>query len=115
MEILLKAGDIINIPTGCIATIKDNQIIIEEQKEVFKDGDILCTEDGLIFTVFESYEVDNNNYTFCSYYNTAEEDNKRWVPQYFHVASVKEQQLFFKKLEEKDLIWDINTRRVYRL
>lgn len=29
MEILLKAGDKINIPAGCKVTIVDNEIIIE--------------------------------------------------------------------------------------
>ena len=55
MEIKLSAGDKIQIPTGCKATIEDNQIIIEEQKE-FKDGDILHskhTRRVLIFQIIQ--------------------------------------------------------------
>lgn len=214
MEIILTAGDRINIPTGCKATIVDNEIIIEndfkrgdilastksdclvifwkdceiigcgegfdalystieraaeyntqllgynknvfryateeEKKKLhehlkanglywddntktvgfiknkeekkpnksvgnFKDGDILCNEDYTIFVVFESYEADNENYTFCSHYNTVEEDNKRWVPQYFHVASIEEQQLFFKELEYKGLRWNAEIKRPIRI
>lgn len=215
MEILLQAGDKINIPTGCRATIVDNEIIIEndfkrgdilastksdclvifwkdceiigcdeafdalystieraeeyntqllgynknvfryateeEKKKLhehlringlywddntktvgfirnkkeekpnnkstdkYKDGDILCNEGQTIFVVFESYEADNYNYTFCSHYNNVGEDNKRWVPQYFHVASIEEQQLFFKELESKGLRWDAEIKEILRI
>lgn len=98
-----------------IKIVKDKEPIVSKPIGNFKDGDILCMADRRIFVVFESYEVDNDNYTFCSHYNTAGEDNKRWVPQYFHVASIREQQLFFKKLEERGLIWNANTRRVHKL
>lgn len=143
MEILLKAGDKINIPAGCKVTIVDNEIIIEndfqrrnilastknnclviswkdkeEEKpnkptDNYKDGDILCNEDQSIFVVFKSYEEDNNNTTFQSHYNTVGRGDYRWLPQSFHVASIREQQLFFQKLKEKGLIWNANTRRVH--
>ena len=40
MEIKLSAGDAIQVPAGCKATIKENTIVIEKKQE-FKDGDIL--------------------------------------------------------------------------
>lgn len=42
MEIKLNLGDKFKIPAGCKATIKDNQIVIEQGRE-FKDGDILIS------------------------------------------------------------------------
>lgn len=46
MEIKSKARGKIQLPTGCKATIENNQIIIEEEQkqEEFKDGDILISK-----------------------------------------------------------------------
>lgn len=52
MEIKLNAGDRINIPENCKATIEDNQIIIEEQKEDFKDGDVLHSKVTSLVVIF---------------------------------------------------------------
>lgn len=112
----LKANGLYwNDDTKTVGFIKKEERKPNKPIDNFKDGDILCNEDHTIFVVFESYEVDNYNYTFCSYYNTVEEDNKRWIPQYFHVASIEEQQLFFKELESKGLRWNAEIKRTIRM
>lgn len=60
MEIKLSAGDKINIPENCKATIEDNQIIIEEQKEEFKDGDILRSKQTDRILIFKNYSLEDN-------------------------------------------------------
>ena len=55
MEIKLSAGDRINIPENCQARIEDNQIIIDEQKEL-KDGDILHSKATGTIAIFKEYK-----------------------------------------------------------
>lgn len=84
MEIKLSAGDKINIPTGCKATIKDNQIIIKEE---FKDGDILHSKETDKMLIFKSYDDD---VTFSSYYNNSHSGNSKWGEYYFRRATEEE-------------------------
>lgn len=57
MEIKSKARGKIQIPTGCKATIENNQILIEEEQkqEEFKDGDILISKYTNSVAIFENY------------------------------------------------------------
>ena len=52
MEIKLSAGDKIQVPAGCMATIKENAIIIEKEEQEFKDGDILISTLTDIIVIF---------------------------------------------------------------
>ena len=58
MEIKLSAGDAIQVPAGCKATIKENTIVIEEEQkqEEFKDGDILHSKTTDNVVIFKEYE-----------------------------------------------------------
>lgn len=114
MEIKLSAGDKIAIPTGCKATIEDNLIIIEEQKEEFKEGDILHSKDANRVVIFKSYENSYHN-TFCSYYNTNNENNLHWGTCCFRHATEEEKQAFFDELKAKGLRWNAETKTMEKI
>ena len=112
MEIKLNVGDKINIPTGCKATIKDNLIIIEEQKE-FKDGDILHSIYDGIMIIFKAF---GKNGEMSSHY-----DNDRlnisewWLIASFRHATEDEKQAFFDELKAKGLRWNAETKQMERI
>lgn len=113
MEIKLNAGDKINIPAGCKATIENDSIIIEEEQSLFKDGDILhsCTTHRMV--IFKSYE-DKLRTAFCSYYNNCNLSNSGWGVWYFRHATEEEKQAFFDKLKAKGLRWNAETKTMER-
>ena len=110
----LNAGDRFTIPTGCKATIEDNQIIIEEQKEEFKDGDILHSINTHRVVIFESYQDKQKDY-FCSYYNNGNADNRSWGTSYFRHATEEEKQAFFDELRSKGLRWNAKTKQMEKI
>ena len=118
MEIKLNAGDKIQIPTGCKATIEDNQIIIEEkkdeQKDEFKDGDILRSVQTGTIVIFKSYE-DNLKDSFCSHYNNWNDSNRFWNPLSFRHATEEEKQAFFDELKAKGLRWNAETKGMMKI
>lgn len=113
MEIKLNAGDKITIPTGCKAAIKDNQIIIEEQKE-FKDGDILHSTQTDRILIFKNYSLEDNE-KFSCYYNNLDLDNFNWAMSAFRHATEEEKQAFFKELKAKGLRWNSKTKTMERI
>ena len=112
MEIRLTAGDKIQIPENCKATIEDNQIIIEEQKE-FKDGEILSAIDSTIILVFKSYHKNIN--VFCSYCNNTGWGNEGWNASKFRLATEEEKQEFFDELKAKGLRWNAKTKTMEKI
>ena len=117
MEIKLSAGDKLQIPTGCKATIEDNQIIIEEkkdeQKDEFKDGDILRSVQTGTIVIFKSYQ-NNLKDSFCSHYNNSNDSNFSWAPVAFRKTTEEEKQAFFDELWAKSLRWDAETKEMVK-
>lgn len=113
MEIKLSAGDKIAIPTGCKATIEDNQIIIEEQKE-FKDGDILHSKHTRRVLIFSNYTRDDKG-VFDSYFNNTNDPNSTWHTKKFRHATEEEKQKFFDELNEKSLRWNAETKTMEKI
>lgn len=122
MEIKLNAGDKITIPANCKATIKDNQIIIEEQKE-FKDGDVLSMitlgGDALPF-IYKG--VDERGfykfYAGVNYYDAisiCSNDGARWGCDISRHATEEEKQRLFDKLKEQGLRWNAETKTMERI
>lgn len=118
MEIKLNAGYRINIPENCQATIEDNVIIIEEQKEEqkeeFKDGDILCSAKTGAIVIFKSYQ-NNLKDCFYSHYNNWNDSNRFWNPRSFRHATEEEKQKFFAELEAKGLHWNAETKTMEKI
>ena len=108
MEIKLSAGDKLQIPTGCKATIEDNKIIIEEQKEEFKEGDILHSIHDGTMIIFKAFGKTGE---MISYYdNDRLNISERWLITSFRHATEEEKQRFFDELFAKDLRWNAETK-----
>lgn len=116
MEIKLSAGDAIQVPAGCKATIKENTIVIEEEQkqEEFKDGDILHSKKTKRVLIFKSYE-DKLKYTFYTYYNNSDGGNSGWNIYYFRHATEEEKQAFFDDLKNKGLRWNAETKEMEKV
>ena len=112
MEIKLNAGDKIQIPTGCKATIEDNKIIIEEQKEEFKDGDILKSNYNEAIIIFKAFDNDGK---MLSYSNNYADINDGWLVDSFRHATEKEKQAFFEELKAKGLRWNAQTKTMEKI
>ena len=114
MEIKLNAGDKIQIPTGCKATIEDNLIIIEEKKEEFKDGDILHSKQTDRILIFKNYSLGCDE-KFSCYCNNLDEDNFNWANTAFRHATEEEKQRLFDALKEEGLRWNAETKELEKI
>ncbi|WP_314712507.1 hypothetical protein [Prevotella pallens] len=122
MKVELQCGDTIAIPDGCKATIKDGVIIFEEE-EKFKDGDILVTfVDEERYNAFIYKDTDKNG--FHSYYvgvdackqlSISTSPSNRWCNSNLFYATEDEKQLLFKKMKEQGLKWNAKEKRVEKL
>lgn len=118
MEIKLNAGDKIQVPANCKATIEDNLIIIEEkqeeQKEEFKKGDILISRSTNNIVIFKHYS-ERKPENFESYWNDYTDDNDNWACVSFRHATEEEKQAFFDDLKAKGLRWNAETMQMERI
>ena len=112
MEIKLNAGDKINIPENCKATIEDNVIIIEEKKEELKDGDILHSIYDCTMIIFKAL---GNAGGMTSYYNNGVETNEGWRVDAFRHATKEEKEAFFDDLKAKGLKWNAETKTMEKI
>ena len=118
MEIKLSAGDKITIPENCKATIKDNQIIIEEQKEEqkeFKDGDILHSINHDRIVIFSKYSPNDKGLFDCYFCSTEEDYTEGWFTDCFRHATQREKDSFFSKLYAKGLQWNAETKQMEKI
>lgn len=115
MEVKLNAGDILNIPEGCKAVIRDNMVVFEreEKEEVqeFKDGDVLHSVHDDTILIFKCY--DRN--AFFSHYNSNEGRNDLWIIDAFRHATEEEKQLLFDKMKEQGLKWNAEEKKVEKI
>lgn len=115
MEITLKAGDSLQIPEGCKATIEDNLItIIEKKQEEFKEGDILHSINTNMVLIFKNYKK-CSNHVFDSYFNNTNEPNSDWFVTRFRHATEEEKQILFDKMKEQGLRWNAEEKRVEKI
>lgn len=114
MEIKLNAGDKINIPENCKATIEDDLIIIEEQKEEFKDGDILHSKATGTIAIFKEYK-NEFSIDFYSHYHNQGNCSSTWNTSSFRHATEDEKQAFFDDLKAKGLRWNAETKEMERI
>ena len=123
MEIKLNAGDRINIPENCKATIEDDLIIIEEQKDEFKDGDILSISLSNNKTMpFINKGVDERGfykfYVGLNCYGKAfvcPSEDARWGRDTPVRATEEEKQRLFDKLKEEGLRWNATTKTMEKI
>lgn len=124
MEIKLSAGDKIQVPTGCKATIEDNQIIIEKkQEEEFKDGDILSISLSNNKTMpFINKGVDERGfykfYVGLNCYGKAfvcPSEDARWGRDTPVRATEEEKRAFFDDLKAKGVRWNGETKELEKI
>jgi len=115
MEIKLSAGDKITIPENCKAAIEDNLIIIEEQKEEFKDGDILRSTISNRTIIFKSYKQDSKRICDIHYNNCDIVNSLGWDISHYYLATEEEKQAFFNELYTKGLRWNADTKTMERI
>lgn len=113
MEIKLNAGDKINIPTGCKATIEDDLIVIEEKQEEFKEGDILHSIFDGIMIIFK--EFGKTGEMSSHYDNDRLNISEWWLVASFRRATEEEKQAFFDDLKSKGLRWNAQTKTMERI
>lgn len=115
MEVKLKAGDSLNIPEGCKATIKDGSVVFERE---FEDGDVLVNK-NVIF-IYRKQEAKEATYYVCTYAEeirygkTANNRYAGYINQ-ARLATEEEKQLLFDKMEEQGLKWNAEEKRVEKI
>lgn len=106
MKVEFKAGDIINIPNGCKAVIKDGSVFFKKE---FKDGDVLHSIHDSLMLI---YKECSSSECFNSHFNTLHNHNIGWNIHSFRHATVEEKQRFFAKIKERGLHWNAVEKRV---
>lgn len=114
MEIKLNAGDKIQVPANCKATIEDNLIVIEEKQEEFKDGDILHSKATGTIAIFKEYK-NEFSIDFYSHYHNQGNCSSTWKTSSFRHATEEEKQKFFDELKAKGLRWNAETKEMERI
>lgn len=121
MKVELQAGDIITIPDGCRAIVKDGSVVFEREQE-FKNGDILVSiVNGHRHNAFIYKNTDIRG--FHSYYIGLNMDNlisidnsdSKWGNANLSYATESEKQLLFDKLKKEGLRWNAEEKRVEKI
>ena len=137
MEVILKAGDSLNIPEGCKAVIKDNVVVIEKEKKEkaktqdFKDGDVLTSLfDNKVVFIFKEDEskqkYNKNDYYVCHIYVSYSAGYVIEVPtkdslsfcghkEDVRHATNEEKQFLFDKMKEQGLCWNAEKKEVEKV
>lgn len=123
MEIKLSAGDAIQVPAGCKATIEENTIVIEKIEQEFKDGDILSiTVLNNIKCPFIYKGIDAKGYYMfyvgIDYDGTVlvcTDSKERWGNKTAYYATEEEKQVFFDTLETNGLHWNAETKEMEKV
>lgn len=109
MKVELQCGDIVTIPEGCKATIKDGSVVFEKE---FKDGDILHSIHDSLMLIYKGC---SSSECFNSHFNTLHNHNFGWNIHLFRHATEEEKQLLFNKMKEKGLQWNAEEKRVEKI
>lgn len=121
MKVELQAGDIITIPEGCKAVIKDGCVVFEREQE-FKNGDILVSiVNGHRHNAFIYKNTDIRG--FHSYYIGLNMDNlisidnsdSKWGNAYLSYATESEKQQLFDLMNKEGLKWNAEEKRVEKI
>lgn len=123
MEIKLSAGDKIQIPTGCKATIENDFIVIKKKQEEFKDGDILsiATRCGKTMPFIYKGVDERGFYEFYVGINyigdvfVCPDDDARWGCDKPVHATEDEKQRLLDKLKEQGLLWNAEAKQMEKI
>lgn len=128
MKVELQCGDIITIPEGCKVTIKDRSVVFEKEEKLqdFKDGDVLTLmSDNKVVFIFKEDELkqkDNKNGYYVCHTSDYVIDVSTKDSLFFcgykkdvRLATDKEKQFLFNKMEEQGLKWNAKEKRVEKI
>lgn len=127
MEVILKAGDSLQIPQGCKAVIKDGSVIIEkgekDEAQEFKDGDVLVlVVNGKRCNAFIYKSTDKRGFHYyyvgldvCNQISISESPSNRWSNNDLSYSTEEEKQLLFDKMKEQGLKWNAEEKRVEKI
>ena len=117
MKVELQAGDIITIPDGCRAIVKDGSVVFEKEEEEvqeFENGDVLCSFYNDTMVIFKDVNKNVRDY-FDSHYNNKDFSDKLWHSASFRHATDEEKQILFDKMKERGLQWNAEKKRVEKI
>lgn len=115
MEIKLNAGDKIQVPANCKATIEDDLIVIEKREQAeFKDGDILRSKNYNRIVIFSKYSP-NDKGLFDCYFSSTKDHTTGWFTNCFRHVTEEEKQAFFDDLKAKGLRWNAETKQMEKI
>lgn len=128
MKVELQCGDTITIPEGCKATIKDGSVVFEKEEKLqdFKDGDVLTLmSDNKVVFIFKEDELkqkDNKNGYYVCHTSDYVIDVSTKDSLFFcgykkdvRLATDKEKQFLFNKMEEQGLQWNVEKKKVEKI
>lgn len=120
MELKLNAGDVITIPDGCRAVVKDKIIAIEKEVQEFKDGDFVSFNEfgwRCLMIYKSTEEASNANYYHAAMYNRHCKNSvvcyDYWSFCYdSRIATEEEKQLLLDALHADGKDWDADKREI---
>ena len=122
MKIELQAGDIITIPEGCKAIVKDGSVVFEKVQD-FKDGDVLVlVVNGKRCNAFIYKSTDKRGFHYyyvgLDVYNQisiSKSPSNRWGNNDLSYSTEEEKQLLFDKMKEQGLKWNAEEKKVEKI
>ena len=118
MELKLNSGDVITIPDGCRAVIKDKIITFEKEVHEFKDGDFVYSINNVCeFTMIykSKKECSYANYHASIYMGQLENyvSYNDWCVCYdARIATEEEKQLLLDALHAEGKDWDAENKKI---
>ena len=119
MELKLNSGDVITIPDGCKAVIKDKIITFEKEVQEFEDGDFVSLRNlgGKFLIIYKSKRGFSDAYYHAVTYNGYCENyvvsyNDWCVYDDARIATEEEKQLLLDALHADGKDWDDVNKRI---
>ena len=119
MELKLNSGDVITIPDGCRAVIKDKIITVEKEVHEFEDGDFVSLSNlgGKFLIIYKSQRGFSDAYYHAATYNGYCEIyvvsyNDWCVYDDARIATEEEKQLLLDALHADGKDWDAVNKKI---
>ena len=119
MELKLNSGDVITIPDGCRAVIKDKIITFEKEVQEFEDGDFVSLSNlgGKFLIIYKSQRGFSDAYYhavtyngYCEIYVVSYND---WcVYDDARIATEEEKQFLLDALHAEGKDWDAENKKI---
>lgn len=118
MEIKLNSGDVITIPAGCKAVVKDKIITVEKEAQEFEDGDF-CVSNNYVEKRVYIYKSRRTYYSsFCHaiiVIGSKRIEHKNWCETLegrTRLATEEEKQLLLDALHADGKDWDADNKLI---